>query len=100
MLIHCSVQTGAAIIKSMYELANDIHTQLIPPLVYYNIARELDKSEDDFMIDCFDFWVKNHLKIAPLEALDEKWVEECKEHGFYCETKVNNTLFIAVAEDL
>lgn len=94
MNIDVDTETVAILIKVLYERERNIHPKLIPVMVYYNIAITLPHWE----IRDFKKWVTEDLVIAPKEAVDEIMVNDCKENGFYVETKLGDNIIVALGE--
>ena len=60
MNIDVSTETVAILIKVLYERERNIHPQLIPIIVYYNVASAISQME---LVD-FEKWVTENLEIA------------------------------------
>ena len=96
MKLEVGVETTAILIKALYEQEKQIHPHLIPMMVYYNIAQELQKYEGE--LGCFDRWVTEKLEIAPTEAFNPIRLNDCKENGFYCETEAGQVNIIGIGD--
>lgn len=96
MKIEIGEETTAVIIKTLYEQSRNIHPQLIPDIVYLNIAQELQKYEEE--IGYFDRWVIEKLEIAPMEAFSSIRITDCRDNGFYCETESGNMTILGMGD--
>lgn len=94
MNIDVNTETVAILIKVLYELKRNIHPQLIPMLVYFNVASAISQME---LVD-FEKWVTENLEIAPKEAFNKIRINDCKENGFYIETKSGDNVIVALGD--
>lgn len=94
MNINVSTETVAILIKALYERERDIHPHLIPMIVYWNVASALSQME---IID-FEKWVIENLMIAPKEAFNKIRINDCKENGFYIETRSGDNTIVALGD--
>lgn len=94
MNIDVSTETVAILIKVLYEKERNIHSQLISIMVYYNIASAISQME---LMD-FEKWVTENLEIAPKEAFNKIRINDCKENGFYIETKFGDNVIVALGD--
>lgn len=94
MNIDVSTETVAILIKVLYEKERNIHPQLISIMVYYNIASAISQME---LVD-FEKWVTENLEIAPKEAINKIRINDCKENGFYIETRSGDNVIVALGD--
>lgn len=94
MNIDVSTETVAILIKVLYERERNIHPQLIPMLVYFNVAYAISQME---LVD-FEKWVTENLEIAPKEAFNKIRINDCKENGFYLETVSGDNTIVALGD--
>lgn len=94
MNIDVNTETVAIFIKVLYELERNIHPQLIPMIVYFNVAFAISQME---LVD-FEKWVTENLEIAPKEAFNKIRINDCKENGFYLETEFGDNVIVALGD--
>ena len=94
MNIDVSTETVAILIKVLYERERNIHPQLIPMLVYFNVASAISQME---LVD-FEKWVTENLEIAPKEAFNKIRINDCKENGFHIETESGDNVIVALGD--
>lgn len=94
MNIDVNTETVAILIKVLYERERNIHPQLIPMIVYFNIAYVISQME---LVD-FEKWVTENLEIAPKEAFNKIRINDCKENGFYVETESGDNVIVALGD--
>lgn len=94
MNIDVSTETIAILIKVLYERERNIHPQLIPMIVYFNVASAISQME---LVD-FEKWVTENLEIAPKELFNKIRINDCKENGFYLETQSGDNVIVALGD--
>lgn len=95
MMLDLRVDTVAVLIKAIYETTNEITTDVIPPIVYYNIASELlEYNLDSF---CLEEWVETELVIAPVDAYTEEDLQLFRTYPFHVVTDCISSNIISFA---